>query len=314
MSMVTLVDEYLTHRRRLGFQLRIDGQQLNSFARFADACGHSGPLTLDLALRWAKASPASTPVGWARRLALVRHFAQYRLAFDPATEVPPQGLLGPLHHPRHPYIYTPDEIQSLLAAALEFEPRNGLRPLALQTLFGLLAATGLRVSEALHLTTADIDLTAGLLTIRNTKFARSRLVPLHSSTTAVLRTYQTRCQGYRQPIPGHHFFITDNGQPLVYRQVLYAFQVIRHRLGWQTSTRRPAPRIHDIRHTFACYRLLNWYRNGIDVDHAITVLSTYLGHQKVSDTYWYLTGIPELMTVIAERFETYTARTERSPS
>ena len=314
MSMIALVAEYLDHRRRLGFQLRSTGYQLYRFARFADDCGHHGPLTLDLALRWAQASAGATAVSAARRLALLRPFARYRLAFDPTTEVPPRRLLGPLHQRRCPYIYTADEIQRLLAATAELTPRNGLRPRTMRTLFGLLAATGLRVSEALQLACTDIDSAVGLLTVRETKYAHARQVPLHASTLAALTAYQAHARAYRQSLDRAYVFITDTGQPLGYHSAGYAFRVIRRRLGWQASEHRRAPRIHDLRHSFVCYRLLDWYRRGVDVEHAITALSTYLGHRNISDTYWYLTAIPELMAVIGERFEAYTIRTGERPS
>ncbi len=211
MSMVTQVDAYLDHRRALGFQLRSSGYQLYRFARFADACDHQGPLTLALALRWAKASPGATLVSQARRLALLRPFAQYLLAFDPATEIPPPGLLGPLHQRRCPYIYSGDEIQALLAGAAELPPANGLRPQTMQTLFGLLAATGLRVSEALALACTDIDWPAACLTVRETKYAQSRHVPLHSSTITALQRYREKSHGYRQRADGGVFFYHRSG-------------------------------------------------------------------------------------------------------
>lgn len=299
--MVALVEEYLAHRRSLGFALRIDGAQLLSFARFTDTSGHSGPLTIEVAVRWAT-QPSPHPRRFpARRLNTVRRFAQYRAAFDPGTQVPPRGLLGSARkHPVH-HLYTPTELAMLLAAAGELRPTKGLRPATYPTLFGLLAASGLRVSEALRLTRADADLAAGVLTIRATKFRKSRLVPLHPTTTEALRVYADhRDRAIRHP-SASTFFTSARGVALPYATVRTTFQRLRARLGWDALT--PRPRIHDLRHDFACRRLAQWYEAGLDIAPRVAALATYLGHAKVSDTYWYLTGTPELLALAARRFE-----------
>jgi len=301
-NMQARVDAYLAVRHGLGYALRVEGAQLQRFARFADGRGHGGAITAELALAWACASERLGPVGRARRLELIHPLARFCAPFEPETRMPPPGALGPAHRRLPPYIYTDEDITQLLEAASELAPPRGLRPASIQCLLGLLAATGLRVSEALHLQREDADLDQGVLCVRQTKFHKSRYVPLHPSTTEALSAYAKR-RDRRLPLSREPaFFLLDDGRPLLYDQALYAFHRIRTRLGWD---RRPGrrPRLHDLRHTFACRRLLAWYQEGVDVAWAVPLLSTYLGHAKVTDTYWYLTGIPALMAIAVERFE-----------
>ena len=181
--MVARVEAYLNARRKLGFQLHIEGGELLRFARYADSCGHRGALTTDLALRWAQEAKSSTGLYRARRLEVVRCFAKHQAAFDPETEIPPKGLLGPAHRRTQPYIFKQAEIIRLMTAALQLPPRHGLRGQTYEVLIGLLACTGLRISEALRLRRADVDLIAGVLSIRLTKFRKSRERPLPTSSS-----------------------------------------------------------------------------------------------------------------------------------
>lgn len=193
----------------------------------------------------------------------------------------------------------------LLAVAGRLSPTHGLRPATFQTLFGLLAATGLRIGEALHLSRHDVNLHQAVLTLRETKFHKSRLVPLHPTAVAALKRYTTR-RDHNVPSPAHDaFFLLDDGTALNYAQTRYAFKCLRHTLGWPRDPNGRFPRLYDLRHTFVCQRLLAWYAQGEDIDQKIVSLSTYLGHVKVTDTYWYVTGIPELMAVAAKRFECF---------
>jgi integrase len=243
----------------------------------------------------------------ARRLDVVRPFARHLAALDLATEVPPRGLLG--HRCKRPdhHIYTDQELAALIAAARQISPHNGLRPATYATLFGLLAASGLRISEALRLTRGDVDLLTGVLTVRMTKFRKSRLVPLHSTTTSALRIYAEQRDAV-VPRPGSPvFFTTHLGMPLPYSTVRGVFRRLCVTLGWES--RVPRPRIHDLRHTFACQRLQRWYAEGVDVPPGLAALATYLGHAKITDTYWYLTATPDLLALAAGRFETFTANT-----
>lgn len=303
--MVALVEEYLSARRVFGYALDMDGRQLLRFARFADNANHRGPLTLEIAMRWALLN-VSRPITSARRIDVLRPFARYRSQFDSATEIPPTRLFGASHRRLTPHIYTAKEIRALLSAAAQLPPVGGLRPATYTTLFGLLAATGLRISEALHLMRSDIDLTAGLLTVRETKFRKSRLVPLHPTTTKALQRYVS-LRDTKIPAPVcDDFFLLDGGRRVYKRSVEYQFQQLRGQLHWRSRGDHPAPRIHDLRHTFICNCLLRWYRRGFDIDREIIALSTYVGHAKVTDTYWYITGIPKLMAIAAQRFEQFT--------
>jgi len=304
-SMHRLVEDYLTARRALGFALKIEGRQLLAFARYADERRHRGPLNVELAVDWARSSSKSSPIGWARRLGTVSAFARYRALFDRETEIPPPRLLGPQHRRLPPHIYSTNEIGLLVKEAARLAPRSGLRPLTFKTIFGLLASTGLRVSEALRLTDADVDLDEGVLTIRETKFQKSRFVPLHPSAVRALRGYAHRRDEHVDGSRPATFFLLDHGVATTYSRTRTAFDRIRRRLKWNRAGARRAPRIHDLRHTFACRRLLLWQRGHTSPDSRIQDLATYLGHVKVTDTYWYLSAVPELMEVAGRRFERF---------
>ena len=310
-----LVDEYLNARRGLGFGLETDEGFLRDFARHAERSGHSGPVTIELAVQWARSSSrSSNPVQAARRLAIVRQFAQYRALIDPATEVPPIGFLGPIPRRRStPHIYTEAEIAALLEQARCLRPRDGLRPATYGAFFALLASTGLRLSEARRLTSDDADLVDGILTIRETKFRKSRLVPLHPTTTRALRRYADRRDACLAAPRSEYFFRTEKASRLSLTAAETTFRELRRRLGWTAQGRTRQPRIHDLRHSFAVRRLLRWYQEGADVDRKILALATYLGHAKVADTYWYCTAVPELLATTGQRFERFAHRaSERS--
>jgi integrase len=196
-------------------------------------------------------------------------------------------------------------LSELLKAARNLPPSTGLRPHTYATLFGLLACTGLRVSEAVKLARSDIDWQQGLLTIRQTKFRKSRLVPLHATTLAALRDYAERRDRFHPCPSTAGFFLTRRGTPVALSSVGVTFWRLRKQLRWSSGTGHSKPRIHDLRHTFACRRLQRWYTEGVDIEHAVAALSTYLGHAAVSDTYWYLTGTPELLGLAAARFERF---------
>ena len=298
-----LVEEYLSVRRGLGFVLETQAYMLRDFARFADTVGHRGPLSTELAVRWALASRSSDRAQAIRRLGAVRQFARYRALVDPATEVPQAGLLGRRARRPQPHIYSDAELAALLDQASRLRPKHGLRPRTYVAFFSLLACTGLRLSEACRLTVEDVDLNAGVITVREGKFRKARLVPLHSSTTEALARYAALrdrcCEG-----PGR-FFRTERAPALHKDTIEKTFGRLRRRLGWTAQGRARQPRIHDLRHSFAVRRLLRWYEQGADLERKLLALSLYLGHAHVSDTYWYLTGVPELMAIAAERFERF---------
>ncbi|HWS27221.1 MAG TPA: tyrosine-type recombinase/integrase [Xanthomonadales bacterium] len=299
---VTHVERYLALRRAMGFELGIAGRQLLQFARFAHAA-RATALTIDLALAWASAASAPTPLTRARRIELVRPFARYLQQVDPATEVPERGVFGRAHQRLAPHILAPAEISDLLAAAARLPPAEGLRPFAYQTLFGLLAATGLRLGEALRLELQDVDLAAGMLTIRRTKFRKSRWVAMHCTTVAHLACYLDQRRG---GLPAtDRVFVGSRGRAISVGMADYVFKKLREELGWQPRGAHRAVRIYDLRHTFITRRLASWQAQGTDIDHAMLALSTYVGHAKVTDTYWYLTATPELMQTASGRFEQF---------
>lgn len=313
-SFHALVDDYLTVRRDLGFDVETQRWLLRDFARYADRVGHRGPITVDLGMSWALSSSSGDPARAERHLGAVRQFARHRAAFDPATEVPPAGLFGRLRRRKQPHIYSDAEISALLRECSLLWPRDGLRPRTYVAFFSLLASTGLRLSEACHLGRRDVDLSRGLLTVRVGKFRKSRLVPLHPSGVQALVRYAVRRDAVRDTPRSELFFRTDHAPALERAAVEKTFSRLRDRLGWTSHGRAQRPRIHDLRHTFAVRRLLRWYEEGVDVDRKILALATYLGHVKVTDTYWYLSAVPELMAISSQRFEHFARPGQESPS
>lgn len=297
------VKEYLTLRRELGYRLRLPEAQLNEFVSSLEEDGVD-VITTDQAVRWATRNPDVQPGQWAARLCAVRQFAKYRSGSDPRTEVPPVGLLPHRYARTAPYIYSLEEIRELLQAARELAPRDGLRGWTYATLFGLLAVTGLRISEGIALDCEDVDLTEGVLCIRRTKFGKSRLVPVHASVRDVLRDYQSRRNRFLRPRPiASSFFATDEGARLTDFTVRRTFRLLSHRVGLRGPSDNRGPRLHDFRHGFAVNTLIGWYRDGLNVDREMSKLSTYLGHGHVADTYWYLSSVPELLHLASGRLE-----------
>lgn len=299
------VEAYLVQRHSLGYKLTIDETVLKGFARFADTMGDQYCLTMALAMQWAQDSKRDHPITRARRIEVLRGFARFCQRLDPFTEIPPSGLFGPAHRRLIPHIYTEVELIALLNATDNLVSRHGLRPATCRTIFGLLASSGLRISEATSLTRNDVDLDAGVLCIHEAKFLKSRWVPLHPSTTQSLNDYaQLRDQIISHPVC-NRFFLSDEGQPVKRANVLYTLHSICQQFGWKPRGDYVHHRLHDLRHTFIVHSMLRLYQQGIDIDHAVLALSTYVGHAQVSNTYWYFTGIPELMAIAAERFERY---------
>ena len=302
-----LVEPYLAHRRSLGYKLQGAESSLRSFATFAARRGQSSPLTTDLALEWATKSKDAAPEYQCHRLSAVRCFARYCAAFDARTEIPPSGLLGPSHERTTPYIYSAQEILALLAAARSLQPPHALRPHTYVVLLGLLASTGIRIGEALRLCITDVRWEESALIIRNSKRISERVVPLHASTVEALRGYADRRPAYLEDPAFPLFFISDKGGPMKHVTVSGVFRLLRAQAGIRVVGCRQ-PRIHDLRHTFACTRMMQWHKEGIPVDQALPALSAYLGHVQPTDTYWYLSGIPELLAAYGERFEQYAQR------
>jgi integrase len=303
----SLVERYLAFRQTLGYDVRRDAELLRSFEAFLARRRHSGPLTTALALEWATEPKHAARSYQVLRLGVARNFARYCAGFDPRTEIPPSGLLKRGCRRPAPYIYSPDEIQALLKTARALRPRDGLRPHTYAALLALIACTGIRVGEAIRLCAGDVQWKESALIIRNSKRLTERLVPLHSSALDALREYAQRRSGYVADPAFPRFFIADNGCPLNRINVGQSFRRLCARAGIRRA-KGHQPRIHDLRHTFACMRMLQWHREGVPIDQALLTLSAYLGHVQPTDTYWYLTAIPELLSACTERFERYMQR------
>lgn len=296
------VRDYLTMRRSLGFKLVRHEAGLHEFMSFL-ARRSSPHITVKLALEWATQDSNHKPYEWAARLSIVRGFTRYWSATDPSTEVPPLGLLSYRPPRARPYFYSNHEIEELLKAAKTRPSIDPLRPWTYYCLFGLLAVTGLRLGEALNLRIGDMDWSEGILTIRGAKFGKSRLVPLHASTRKVLADYAKRRDCRFGARDEGHFLVNKNCNRLDKGEVHRAFYILSRQIGLRAVDASRGPRLHDFRHRFAVQTLLRWYRSGEDPKRRLPILSTYLGHAHVTDTYWYLTGTPELLGAAAKRME-----------
>ncbi|QDX81048.1 integrase [Denitratisoma sp. DHT3] len=297
--------EYLQLRRSLGFKLEDAGRQLPRFVAYLEEQG-SACITTELALTWAQHATSGRPAEWAKRLGFVRGFARYRRAADTRTEIPASGLLPHRSTRAHPYLYSEQEISRLMDAALKL-PTNRhstpVRPWVFYCLIGLLSTTGLRISEALNLHVADVDLDQALLTIRGAKRDQTRIVPLHASTVKVLADYLRRREAFFGPAISAHVFVNGVGKRLDRGHLYRTFYALSRQVGLRGAHASQGPRFHDLRHRFAVITLTRWYQAGQDAARLLPVLSTYLGHVRVQDTYWYLSAWPELMDQAMSRME-----------
>ena len=307
------LDRYLEIRRSLGHQLRTDEGMLRRFVAFAGAEGETHVSTA-LFLRWQGSFGAASRPTWAHRLTMVRIFTRWLHGLDPRHEVPPQGLIPSSNRRPRPYIYSDDEIRQIVAAAADLPSDNGLRGLTYPMLFGLIAVTGLRVSEAISLSADDVDLEAGVITVRHGKLGTERLLPVDETTQARLRAYakeRDRLLGQRP----QSFFVADTGAPISDCAARYTFAVVCRGIGLRPPQRfnrhGRGPRIHDLRHTFAVRTLVNWYRAGKDPGREMIRLTTYLGHRKPELTYWYIEAVPELLELASQRAEASLAEEAR---
>jgi integrase len=296
----TALEKYLSMRKGLGYKYEQQSQRLADFVTFMEKSKATN-ITTKLALAWATLPP-DRHASWALRLSDVRGFARHVANFDPRTEVPSAGLL-PGWKRAKPYVYSDAEIDALLKAALALPSKDRLNRWTYHTFLGLIAVTGMRISEAMSLERGDVDLDAGVLTVRLTKFGKSRLVPLHATTCGALRTYADRRDANLGSRCGSTFFVTGRGGRLLHQYVYLVFWRLSREIGLRSPGNRTRPRVHDLRHRFAIRTLLDWYRKGKNVESQLPVLSTYLGHACVRDTYWYLSACPELMEEAARRLD-----------
>jgi integrase/recombinase XerD len=298
------MQQYLSLRRSLGFELINVDSTLRSFVAFAEREAASY-VTTDLALRWVKLSTAKEPATLADRLNTVRRFAIWRSAADERTEVPPKNLLPYRYHRKPPYIYSDEEIEGLVRAARNLPSPKGLRGPTYATLFGLLAATGMRISEAVSLDRENIDFEEKVLSIRESKFRKSRLVPVHVTTRDALSDYAEKRDRIFPMLQSVAFFVSERGTRVTHWAARDNFAAVSRQIGIRKKIKGKrvgcGPRLHDMRHRFAARTLVDWYRVGTNVEREIYKLSTYLGHAHVNDTYWYLEAIPELLELVTQK-------------
>jgi len=295
--------QYLATRQALGFKLHGYYSRLSDFVTHLEQA-EATTITVQAALVWATKPQNVHPYTWSVRLSMVRGFACYLNTMDPACEVPPADLLAYRRRPRpEPYLYSDGQVTALLDATSRLSPP--LRAATYRTLFGLLAVSGLRVGEAIHLDRDDVDLERGLLVVREAKFQKAREVPLHPSTVEVLRTYCQLRDGIRRRRKQTNFFISTVGTQLCQTAVHRTFVQLVRWAGFEPKSSTCRPRIHGLRHTFAVSTLLDWYRSGDDVLVKVPLLSTVLGHVGPEATYWYLQAAPDLLGQVVSRLERF---------
>ena len=311
-SLQNSLEEYLAMRRAVGFALHDTATALRSFVAFAEQEGAEF-VTMQLALQWAQ-QPADAQPNWrARRLDMVRLFARHLSAQDPRTEIPPAGLLPGGYLRRQPYLYSDEEVDRLLQAARNLPSSTGLRAWTYATFLGLLAATGMRMGEAVHLDREDVDWEQELLTLRHTKLGKDRHVPIHPTTQEALLDYQRARERIYPRAKTSSFFLAEHGRRLNKEAVRATFVKLSCQVGLRGPSQSHGPRLQDLRHRFAVRTMLNWYRAGVDVEAQLPKLSTYLGHANVHSTYWYLTAVPELLQLATERAWGNFATQEQAP-
>lgn len=294
--------DYLRIRRAMGHQLVRDGKLLAQFLLYLDVRG-AQTITTELALGWATL-PTAPGTAWpANRLGVARRFARYAQTIDPAIEVPPPGLLKSGRSGLIPYLYSPQDLAALLGAAGALS--NPLRAATYQTLFGLLAVTGMRIGEAIALNRGDIDIERGVLTVRHAKFGKSRELALHPSTIRALGGYQRRRDELCPSPNTAAVFVSPAGTRLIYNNTNHTFLRLLRSAGLKPRSACCRPRLHDLRHTFAVSTILDAYARGEDVQKQLALLGTYLGHVDPVSTYWYLSASSELMALAGERLERY---------
>ena len=301
-SLSARLSEYLDHRRRFGADMTSVGRVLKPFVNFADAEGAEW-ITTELFLRWKAAFGSAGPSTWSTRLPVVRGFAGWLHGIDERHDVLPKGLTpGSVTRPR-PYIYSEEQIERIVAAAAALPSRSGLRGATCSTLFGLIATTGLRIGEALGLDDRDVGAEDATLAVRHAKNGRSRVIPVTRCVVTKLQAYQD----LREQVVAHAgsgaLFQAENGKRASVNTGERNFGKVVQAVGLRQPSpgRGRRPRSHDLRHTMATRTILDWFRQGRDVDAEMYKLSAYLGHAKPSGTWWYIEAVPELLAIASER-------------
>lgn len=299
-SLSDMVEDYLAVRRSLGFKLSGYGRLLGDFVAYLDAAGAT-TVTAEAAMAWAVQPKHATPKWCSTRLSVARGFASHLHAFDPTAEVPPVGLIGRGQRRTEPHIYSDDELVALMGQAHTLAPR--FRGATYETLIGLLVVTGMRPGEPLRLDRGDIDWAGCIVRVVGSKWGKSRDVPVQPGTLQALGRY---ARARDRAWPQHRsdsFFVSTAGTRLAISDVDRTFARLRQQAGITWPAGRRAPRLHDVRHTFAVKTVIRWYREGIDVEAHLPLLTTFLGHANPSHTFWYLSATPELLALAARRRE-----------
>jgi integrase/recombinase XerD len=303
------LDRYLSIRRSLGYDLGTSERILRKFILFADH-ENAEYISTKLFLRWQETFGHANRQTWACRLGIIRLFTQWLVGMDQKHEVPLQALIPRQYRRARPYIYSDEEIKAIVETASKLPSANGIRSLTYSTFFALIAVTGLRISEAISLDVADVDLDVGLITLRRGKLGKARLLPISGSTTVQLIAYakeRDRLLG----TPPEPFFVSDLGKRLNDCIARYNFASVCQTIGLRPAEKfnrhGHGPRIHDLRHTFAVRTLINWYRTGADPSREMIKLSTYLGHSNPAHTFWYIEAVPELLDLASQRTEDFLA-------
>jgi site-specific recombinase XerD len=296
--------QYVALRRALGTKLQEPAMTLGRFLDFLER-EKAEFITSELALRWAMQPQGVQRATWARRLGMVRGFAAWLSTIDARTEVPPRRLLAARRRRNKPHIFTEQEIGQLMVKAGELPSPTGMRALTYTTLIGLLTATGLRPGEALALDRSDVDLESGILAVRQSKFGKSRFVPVTESTRAALADYAKQRDKLCSRRRSEAFLVSERGDRLQSCTARRTFATMSCTVGLRpaTGSRRVGrgPRLQDFRHCFATRKLIEWYRAGLEVGRELPKLATYLGHVDVAHTYWYLEAVPELLQLATKR-------------
>jgi integrase len=268
-------EDYIAIRRALGFKLERHPRLLGQFIDYLDDAGAS-TVTAKLAVAWATTPGTTNPNWWAARLATVRGFAAYLVSLDPSVEVPSADLLARRDERATPFLLSEPDLAGLMTAAGALAPP--LRAATYQCLFGLLAMTGLRIGEAIRLDRCDVELSEGFLSVRDSKFGKSRELPLHPSTTAALSDYASLRDRLLPALRQPSFFASTRGTRLQYSDIRRTFLAVARRAGIEPGSASPRLHPHCLRHSFAVATLLGWYRDDVDVDARLPLLSAYMGH------------------------------------
>ena len=292
----TTAEDYLAMRRALGFKLDLQGSLLVQFIDYLEDCGLD-TVTTEAAISWATAPRTATPVWHGMRFGVARRFAQHLHLLDPRCEVPPPDAVPERHRRLPPYIYSAADIEALIQEARRLRPT--LRAATAETVLGLLVVTGMRSGEVVRLNRGDVDLSASTLRVVATKGNKSRQLALHESTVAALVAYLGLRDETFPATRSPSFFVSSRGQRFSESTLHATFRLLVRAAGLDPppGSRARRPRPHDVRHSFAVSTLIAWYRAGEDVGARLPSLSAYLGHVEPKHTYWYLSAVPELLSL-----------------